>query len=223
MALSRHDDWSGLPNVVNEGDESNLGDWEYAPIQGGTFLHAGVYSMRKAGKELTKTRGVDPKRVSPNEEAGRLLVDQALEAMEKEHHPDFPIVISLPIRDLVTIGQALMACENKRDMWAKGLAGRWAPPIDSPNAVHRAINLEKLGTKRRWIPGREDDWQTRRRPDGTLRLASRCVTLVPTIPAENPEPEGTRSAMYKPDWIDPELGESIEESDEQEAIQEGLF
>jgi hypothetical protein len=32
-----------------------------------------------------------------------------------------------------------------------------------------------------------------------------------------------RSAMYKPDWIDPELGESIEESDEQEAIQEGLF
>jgi hypothetical protein len=213
----------GLPNVVNEGDESNLGDWEYAPVQGGTFLHAGVYSMRKAGKELTKTRGVDPKRVSPNEEAGRLLVDKALEAMEKEYHPNFPIFISLPIRDLVTIGQALMACENKRDMWARGFAGRWAPPIDSPDALHRAINLEKLGTKRRWIEGREDDWQTRRRPDGTLRLANRCVTLVPTIPAENPEPEGTRSAMYKPDWIDPELGESVEESDEQEAIQEGMF
>jgi hypothetical protein len=213
----------GSPNVVNEGDESNLGDWEYAPVQGGTFLHAGVYSMRKAGKELTKTRGVDPKRVSPNEEAGRLLVEKALEAMEKEYHPDFPIFISLPIRDLVTIGQALMACENNREMWAKGLAGRWAPPIDSPNALHRAINLEKLGTKRRWIPGRADDWQTRRRPEGTLRLANRCVTLVPTIPAENPEPEGTRSAMYKPDWLDPELGESIEESDEQEAIQEGMF
>jgi hypothetical protein len=213
----------GLPNVVNEGDESQLGDWEYAPVQGGTFLHAGVYSMRKAGKELTKTRGVDPKRVSPNEEAGRLLVAKALEAMGREYHPDFPIVISLPIRDLVTIGQALMACENKRDMWAKGFAGRWAPPIDSPNALHRAINLEKLGAKRRWIPGREDDWQTRRRPDGTLRLANRCVTLVPTIPAENPEPEGTLSAMYKPDWIDPELGESIEESDEQEAIYEGMF
>ena len=72
-------------------------------------------------------------------------------------------------------------------------------------------------------PGREDDWQTRRRPDGTLRLANRCVALIPTIPAENPEPKGTPSAMYKPDWIDPELGESIEESDEQEAIQEGLF
>jgi hypothetical protein len=143
--------------------------------------------------------------------------------MEKEYHPDFPIFIILPIRDLVTIGQALMACENKRGMWAKGLAGRWAPPIDSPNALHRAINLERLGTKRRWILGREDGWQTRRRPDGTLRLANRCVTLVPTIPAENPEPEGTRSAMYKPDWIDPELGESIEESDEQEAIQEALF
>jgi hypothetical protein len=213
----------GLPNVVNEGDESKLGDWEYAPVQGGTFLHAGVYSMRKAGKELTKTRGVDPKRVSPNEEAGRLLVDRALEAMGREYHPDLPIFISLPIRDLVTIGQALMACENKRDMWAKGFAGRWAPPIDSPDALRRAIHLEKLGTKRRWIAGREDDWQTRRRADGTLRLANRCLTLVPTIPAENPEAERTRSAMYKPDWIDPELGESIEESDEQEAIHEGMF
>ena len=104
-----------LPNVVNEGDERQLGDWEYAPVQGGTFLHAGVYSMRKAGKELTKTRGVDPKRVSPNEEAGRLLVAEALEAMGKEYHPNFPIFISLPIRDLVTTGQALMACENKTD------------------------------------------------------------------------------------------------------------
>jgi hypothetical protein len=46
----------GLPNVVKEGGESHLGDWEYAPVQGGTFLHAGVYSMRKAGEELTKTR-----------------------------------------------------------------------------------------------------------------------------------------------------------------------
>jgi hypothetical protein len=135
----------GLPNVVNEGDESKLGDWEYAPVQGGTFLHAGVYSMRKAGKELTKTRGVDPKRVSPNEAAGRLLVERALEAMEKEYHPEIPIAIFLPIRDLVTIGQALTSCENNREMWAAGLAGRWAPPIDSPNALHRAINLEKLG------------------------------------------------------------------------------
>jgi hypothetical protein len=212
-----------LSNVVNEGAESRLGDWEYAPVEGGTFLHAGVYSMRKAGKELTKTRGVDPKRVSPDEGAGRLLVEKAVEAMSQEHHPDLPIVIKLPIRDLVTIGQALMACENNREMWRAGLAGRWSPPIDSENALVRVINLEKLGTKRRWVPGREDDWQTRRRPDGTSRLANRCVTPVPTIPAENPEPKGTPSAMYKPDWIDPELGESIEESDEQEAIQEGLF
>ena len=78
-----------LPNVVNEGDESRLGDWEYAPVEGGTFLHAGVYSMRKAGKELTKTRGVDPKRVSANENAGRLLVSKAVEAMSREYHPDF--------------------------------------------------------------------------------------------------------------------------------------
>jgi tetratricopeptide (TPR) repeat protein len=62
-----------------------------------------------------------------------------------------------------------MACENKRDMWAKGFAGRWAPPIDSPNALCRAIHLEKLGAKRRWIDDREDDWQTRRRPDGRTR------------------------------------------------------
>jgi len=77
--------------------------------------------MRKAGRELTKTRGVDPKRVSPNEAAGQLLVERALEAMEKEYHPDIPIAIFLPIRDLVTIGQALTSCENNRKMWAAGL------------------------------------------------------------------------------------------------------
>ena len=203
--------------------KSRLGDWEYAPVEGGTFLHAGVYSMRKAGKELTKTRGVDPKRVSADDNAGKLLVSKAVEAMSREYHPDLPISAKLPIRDLVTIGQALMACENNRAMWTAGLAGRWAPPIDSENALLRVINLEKLGTKRRWVPGREDDWQTRRRPDGRLRFANRCVALVPTILAGNPEPKGTPSEMYKPGWIDPELGESIEESDEQEAIQEGLF
>jgi hypothetical protein len=213
----------GLPNVVNEGGESNLGDWEYARVEGGTFLHAGVYSMRKAGKELTKTRGVDPKRVSTDDDAGKLLVSKAVEAMSREYDPALPAAVYLPIRDLVTVGQALMACENNRAMWKAGLAGRWAPPIDSGHALLRAINLDKLGTKRRWIPGREDDWQTRRRPDGALRLANRCVTLVPTIPAENPEPVGTPFAMYKPDWVDPEFGESVEESDEQEAIQEGLF
>ena len=102
---------------MNEGEESRLGDWEYAPVEGGTFLHAGVYSMRKAGKELTKTRGVDPKRVSADDNAGKLLVSKAVEAMSREYHPDLPISVKLPIRDLVTIGQALMACENNRDMW----------------------------------------------------------------------------------------------------------
>ena len=187
-----------LSDVVNEREESRLGDWEYAPVEGGTFLHAGVYSMRKAGKELTKTRGVDPKRVSADDNAGKLLVSKAVEAMSREYHPDLPISVKLPIRDLVTIGQALMACENNRAMWTAGLAGRWAPPIDSENALVRVINLEKLGTKRRWIPGREDDWQTRRRPDGTLRLANRCVALVPTIPAENPEPKVRRRPCISP-------------------------
>ena len=83
--------------------------------------------------------------------------------------------------------------------------------IVSARLCARSI-FEKLGTKRRWIPGREDDWQTCCRPDGTPRLSNRCVTLVPTIRAENPKPIGTRSAMYRPDWIDPELGESIEEA-----------
>jgi hypothetical protein len=63
----------GLPNVVNEGDESQLGDWEYAPVQGRTFLHAGVYSMRKAGKELTKTRGVDPSVFRPTKKRAGCL------------------------------------------------------------------------------------------------------------------------------------------------------
>ena len=79
--------------------------------------------MRKAGKELTKTRGVDPKRVSADDDAGQLLVSKAVEAMSREYHPDLPPPYNLPIRDLVTIGQALMACENNRDMWKAGSRG----------------------------------------------------------------------------------------------------
>ena len=89
-------------------EESELGDWEYSPVEGGTFLHAGVYNMRKAGKELTKTRGVDPKRVSADDDAGKLLVSKAVEAMSREYDPALPAAVYLPIRDLVTIGQALI-------------------------------------------------------------------------------------------------------------------
>jgi hypothetical protein len=64
----------------------------------------------------------------------------------------------------------------------------------------RLINLDKLGTPLD-TPGCEDDWQTRRRPDGTLWLANRCVTLVPAIPAEKSRARSTPSAMYKPEWI----------------------
>jgi hypothetical protein len=221
-----------LPNCVNEGDDSNLGDCEYSPVEGGTFIGAGVYNMRKHkdGKpqEMTKTRGIDPKRVSTSESAGKLLVRKAVEEMSREYDPDFPYGIALPTRDLVTIGQALSASENNREMWKRGLAGRWSPPTkldngeDNPDALMRLINLEKLGSKRRWIEGREDDWQTRRGPDGELRLANRVTSLVSTIPASNPEPRGTMSAIYKPGWIDPDLGEEIAEAEEQEAIEDGL-
>jgi hypothetical protein len=170
MGLSLTGDLKDCPVSSMKARKSKLGDWEYAPVEGGTFLHAGVYSMRKKGKELTKTRGVDPKRVSASDNAGKLLVSKAVEAMSREYDPERPAAISLPIRDLVTIGQALMACENNRAMWKAGFAGRWAPPIESEHALVRAINPEKLGTKRRWAPGREDDWQTRRLPDGSLRL-----------------------------------------------------
>ena len=109
---------------------------------------------------------------------------------------------------------------HEEGMQRAGRLGRRPGRLDQHRARMAASNLADAA-----MMGRTQArlWQTRRRPDGTLRLANRCVALAPTIPAENPEPKGTPSAMYKPDWIDPELGESIEESDEQEAIQEGLF
>ena len=165
---------------------------------------------------------IDPKRVSADQDAGELLKRKAVEAMSREYDPAIPYGISLATRDLVTIGQALMASEHNRELWKRGYAGRWAPPIDHPYAKQRLISLEKLGVKRSWIEGREDDWQTRRRSDGTLRLANRTVSLVPTIPAHNPEKPGTISAMYKPEWVDPEMGEEIGEAEEQEAIEDGL-
>jgi hypothetical protein len=215
-----------LPNMVNEGGDSKLGDWEYAPVEDGTFLHSGVYNMRKQkdGKfeEITKTRGIDPKRVTTQKGAGDLLKSMAIKAMSREYDPDIPYGIALPIHNLVTIGQALMASEHNRELWTRGLAGRWSPPIDSPKAINRIINLEKLGGKRSWIEGREDDWQTRGVSDGELKLANRVHSLVPPIPSHNPEPIGTISAIYKPDWVDPDLGEMIDEGEEQEAIEDGF-
>jgi len=223
------------PNVVKEGGDSKLGDWEYAPIEGGTFLHAGVYSMRKhedgKPKTLTKTRGIDPKRVTEDEDAGELLTRMAVEKMSRPYDElsisqqgetvRCPYAIYLPMRDLVTIGQALSASERNRELWTRGFAGRWSPPVDSSFALLRIINLEKLGVKRQWIEGREDDWQTTRGTDGALRLANRVSSLVATIPTENPEPRGKLSAIYKPDWVDPDFGEDSEEAEEQEAINNG--
>ncbi len=125
------------------------------------------------------------------------------------------------MRDLVTIGQALSASERNRELWTRGFAGRWSPPVDSSFALLRIINLEKLGVKRQWIEGREDDWQTTRGTDGALRLANRVSSLVATIPTENPEPRGKLSFIYKPDWVDPDFGEDIEEAEEQKAINNG--
>ena len=108
-----------LSNVVNEGEESRFGDWEYAPVEGGTFLHAGVYSMRKAGKELTKTRGVDPKRVSADDNAGKLLVSKAVEAMSREYHPEHSAANSSNCRS-ATLSPSVRRSwlvENNRAMW----------------------------------------------------------------------------------------------------------
>jgi hypothetical protein len=215
-------------NVVKEGEDSELGDWEYASVTGGIFLCAGVYSIAKGGMTLTKTRGMDPKRVTEDEDVGAMLNRKALEEMSRPYvlleqggeSIPYHYEIGLETCDLVTIGQALSASEHHHELWTKGLAGRWSPELGNPNALVRRIDLERLGTKRCWIPGREMDWQTTLGPNGELCLANRVRTLVPTIPNENPEPRGTMSKMYDPDWVDPELGEDVSESEEQEAIRD---
>jgi hypothetical protein len=212
---------NGLSNVVAEGGESKLGDWEYAPVKGATFLHAGVYSMKKMdeGKfnQVTKTRGLDPKRASPDDNMASLLTTQAVKSMSVVYDPDLPTPIFIPIRNLVTIGMALSAAENNRSLWKRGLAGRWSPEVTDPNGLNRAIDCDNPGGKRRWIKGREADWQTTKE-----RLANRVGSLIPTIPALNPEPRGTLSAIYKPDWVDPEFGEEIDLGEEQSDINDGI-
>jgi hypothetical protein len=104
--------------------------------------------MQKAGESLTKTRGMDPKRVTVDRDAGELLKRKAVEAMSREYDPAIPCGITLATRDLVTIGQALMASEHNRELWKRGYAGRWAPPIDHPYAKPRIFNLDKLASKR---------------------------------------------------------------------------
>jgi hypothetical protein len=134
----------GLPNVINEGEESRLGDWEYAPVDGGTFLHAGVYSMRKAGKELTKTRGVDPKRVSADDNAGKLLVSKAVEAMSREYDPP-------------SISQSAILSPSVRRSWhAKkdATCGRRASPVDG---LRQSIVNMRSSARSTWTSWERND------------------------------------------------------------------
>jgi hypothetical protein len=204
-------------NVFEEGSEMPLGAWEHCIVEDGLFLQSGVYSMRKAGKAVSKTRGMDPKRLSADGNVYNLLKEQALAAMRRGYDASLGgDGVMLPIRNLVTVGMALGASENNRARWKAGLAGRWSPPQGEAKTLVRLINVNVLGGKRQWIEGREADWQsTKDKP------AARINSLIPSIPAENPEQKGVISLQYEPEWLTPELGEDVENAEEQEAINNG--
>jgi hypothetical protein len=198
----------GLPRVKLEGEQPELGDWEYRRGHSGVFIQSGVYSFQKYENgewhALTKTRGLDPKRVTREKRINDVLVDEFVRAARRPYNPDLTNPIAIPSKHLVTIGMALAMAEHKRDLWP--LAGRWSPEPGTPDALPRYIDCDEPGKKRRWIEGREADWQSTETRD-----AARVSDYVPTIPARNPEPPGTMSARYSPEWLDEDLRDEIED------------
>ena len=137
----------GLPRVKAEGELLELGDWEYRKGHSGVFIHSGVYSYQKYEDgewfALTKTRGLDPKRVTRERKINVVLVDQFLQAARRPYDSKLTIPIVIPSKHLVTIGMALAMAEHKRELWA--LAGRWSPEPGTPNALPRYINCDEPG------------------------------------------------------------------------------
>ena len=213
----------GLPRVRKKGDAVDLGDWEYCEADSGLFVLPGVYTYGKIAydetgartiKPVTKIRGGDAKRYAATVKTNQWLIESVLAAWRKPFHPQrpeqFPRIVA-EYTKYITAGNALAS----RGRWK--LAGRWTPKPGETEAATRDINVHSVGNKRELIPD-ECCW-----PDYVSipgREARRCNGLIRTIPALNNDLALSRPRM--PEWHCENIGEEIEEREEQEAIAAGF-
>jgi hypothetical protein len=215
---------TGLARVKKAGEAVDLGDWEYCEADSGLFVLPGVYTYGKIEydkngartiKPVTKLRGGDPKKYHATVKANRWLIENVLAAWRTPFDPrgakeQFPRIVA-PYKKYITIGNALASPQR----WK--LAGRWTAKPGEPGAGTREINVHGVGNKRELIPD-ECCW-----PDYVSipgREARRCNGLIRTIPALNNDTALSRPRM--PEWMDKEIGERVEDQEEQEEIAAGF-
>jgi hypothetical protein len=214
---------TGLARVKKTGEVVDLGDWEYCEADSGLFVLPGVYTYGrieydKTGvrtiKPVTKLRGGDPKKYDATVKANRWLIENVLAVWRKPFDPQnpdqFPRIVA-PYKKYITVGNALASPRR----WK--LAGRWTAKPGEPGAGTREINVHSVGNKRDLIPD-EYCW-----PDYVStadREARRCHGLIRTVPALNNDTALSRPRM--PEWMDKEIGDRVEEQEEQEEIAAGF-
>jgi hypothetical protein len=214
---------TGLARVKKAGEAVDLSDWEYCEADSGLFVLPGVYTYGKIEydkngartiKPVTKLRGGDPKKYHATVQANRWLIENVLAAWRKPFDPrnpdQFPRIVA-PYKKYITVGNALASPQR----WK--LAGRWTALPGEPGAGTRQINVHSVGNKPELIPD-ESCW-----PDYVSipgREARRCNALIRTIPALNNDAALSRPRM--PEWMDKEIGERVEDQEEQEEIAAGF-
>jgi hypothetical protein len=208
----------GLARVRKAGENVELGDWEHCEADGGLFVQAGVYTYGKVkiGKDgrrsivpVSKLRGATAKNYTNDEKgAGAWLIRETLARWRAPYSTaGANLGVSAPYKKYITVGAAIVSA----DRWA--LAGRWTPKPGQPNAAYRVINVSDPGGKRALPDDGPDVLST------AEREASRCATLVRTIPVLNHDNEMSRPRT--PNWI---ADESADDNalEEQAAINAGF-
>jgi hypothetical protein len=97
------------------------------------------------------------------------------------------------------------------------LAGRWTAKPGEPGAGKREIFVHSVGNKRELIPD-EVCWPDYVSVPGPE--ARRCNGLIRTIPALNNDPALSRPRM--PEWLNENIGEKVEDQEEQEELRAGF-
>jgi hypothetical protein len=213
----------GLLRMRKKGDIVDLGDWEYCEADGGLFVLPGVYTYGKIDYDetgartinpVTKIRGGDAKKYAATVKANQWLIENVLAAWRKPFDPEkpeqFPRIVA-GYQKYITVGNALASPGRWR------LAGRWTPRPNEPDAGKREILVHSVGNKRELVPD-ENCW-----PDYVSipgREARRCHELIRTLPAMNNDVTLSRPRM--PEWMDEDIGEEVEDQEEQEELRAGF-
>ena len=166
----------GLPRVRREGEDVELGDWEYCLADGGLFIQAGVYTYGKVkiGKDgkrsivpVSKLRGATAKNYTDDERgAGAWLIENTVARWRAPYSTaGANLGLPAPYKKYITAGAALAS----RDRWK--LAGRWTPKAGHPNAAYRIINVSDPGGKRELLDHAPDVLSTDDRPGQPLQYA----------------------------------------------------